>query len=67
MDKNILGRVSRGLTGTGQLGDVSVLGAKTPLHAVERFRSPENLGVPMRTGDLDPRLTPLKVYAAATL
>ena len=55
----------RAQTGEGQLVDVSMLGAMTSLQSIEPFEVLEQLGVPMRTGNSVPRLTPFGTYAAS--
>ncbi len=52
-------------TGIGQHIDVSMLGAMTSLVASEPFDLLEVCGVPQRTGQTVPRLTPFGVYPAA--
>ena len=55
----------RAKTGEGQHIDVSMLGAMTALQAAEPFKVLEDLGVPMRTGNTVPRLSPFGVYPAS--
>jgi CoA:oxalate CoA-transferase len=49
-------------TGNGQHVDVSMLGALTSLVACEPFDSLEEVGIPMRTGPLVPRLAPFGTF-----
>jgi CoA:oxalate CoA-transferase len=52
-------------TGEGQHVDVSMLGALTSLVACEPFDSLEEVGIPMRTGPLVPRLAPFGTFQTA--
>lgn len=53
----------RASTGTGQLVDVSMLGALTSLVAHEPWGVLERVGIPVRTGSTVPRLAPFGVFA----
>jgi len=55
----------RGTTGAGQHVDVSMLGVLTSLVAAEPFDLLEACGLPTRTGQVVPRLTPFGVYQSA--
>ena len=51
--------------GVGQYLDVSMFGALTSLVACEPFSMLEDLGVPMRSGNSVPRLSPFGIYEAS--
>jgi crotonobetainyl-CoA:carnitine CoA-transferase CaiB-like acyl-CoA transferase len=55
----------RDVTGLGRHVDVSMLGVLTSLVAAEPFDLLEACGVPQRTGNRVPRLTPFGVYESA--
>ena len=55
----------RETTGVGQHVDVSMLGVLTSLVAAEPFDILEACGLPQRTGQVVPRLTPFGVYQTA--
>ena len=50
-------------TGRGQHVDVSLLGALTALAATEPWRTMEQAGIEMRTGNTVPRLAPFGIFA----
>jgi len=50
-------------TGRGQHVDVSLLGALTSLAATEPWRTMEQAGIEMRTGNTVPRLAPFGIFA----
>jgi crotonobetainyl-CoA:carnitine CoA-transferase CaiB-like acyl-CoA transferase len=52
----------RAATGQGQYVDVSMLGVLTAMQAIEPFKILEDLGVPTRTGNSMPRLTPFGAF-----
>lgn len=52
-------------TGQGQHVDVSMLGTLTSLMACEPFDAFESIGLPIRTGNMVPRLAPFGVFPAA--
>lgn len=54
----------RDQTGEGQHVDVSMLGVMTSLQAMEPWKILEDLGVPTRTGNTVPRLSPFGIYKA---
>jgi crotonobetainyl-CoA:carnitine CoA-transferase CaiB-like acyl-CoA transferase len=51
--------------GVGQFLDASMFGALTSLVAAEPFYMLESLGIPMRSGNSVPRLSPFGIYQAA--
>jgi crotonobetainyl-CoA:carnitine CoA-transferase CaiB-like acyl-CoA transferase len=52
-------------TGQGQHVDISMLGALTALVACEPFDAFERLGLPLRTGNMVPRLAPFGMFATS--